>query len=115
MVACDKDKEKENVPIKISMPTKRKPKAKSSWVWSYFKPSANGEKTKYFCMPCSQDVHYGWSCSTGMLEHHLRSKHLKLYSDRCAECALEKIDRESKEKTSFQTSFSSFVTAFPNF
>jgi hypothetical protein len=50
-----------------------------------------------------------------MLECHNENKHAKLYSDRCAQCALEKIDRESSEKFTFQTSLHSFVNACPHF
>jgi hypothetical protein len=83
----DKDEEKENVPLQISVTKKRKSKAKSSWVWCYFKPSANGDETKNFCALRSQDVHYGRSHSTWMLGRHIKNIHAKLYSDMCAQCA----------------------------
>ena len=95
------------------MPSKRKVKAKSSWVWEHFKSSPNGDKTKSFCLLCCQDIHYGKSRSTGMLERHIKIKHAAVYSDRCAQHALERI--EQADKSSMQSSINSYLTTCPNF
>jgi hypothetical protein len=96
--------------------SKRKVKAKSSWVWEHFKSSPNGDKTKSFCLLCCQDIHYGKSRSTGMLEHHIKIKHTAVYSDRCEQHALERIEQETMaDKSSMQSSINSYLTACPNF
>jgi hypothetical protein len=75
LLSCEDDEEKNNFPQRITVPSKQKVKAKSSWVWEHFKSSPNGDKTKSFCLLCCQDIHYGKSCSTGMLERHIKIKH----------------------------------------
>jgi hypothetical protein len=98
------------------VPSKQKVKAKSSWVWEHFKSSPNGDKTKSFCLLCSQDIHYGKSRSTGMLERHIKIKHAAVDSDRCAQRALERIEQETMaDKSSMQSSINSYLTACPNF
>jgi hypothetical protein len=95
LLSCEDDEEKENFPQRITVPSKQKVKAKSSWVWEHFKSSPNGDKTKSFCLLCSQDIHYGKSRSTGMLERHIKIKHAAVDSDRCAQRALERIEQET--------------------
>jgi hypothetical protein len=71
-----------------------KQKPKSSWVWSHFKQSASGDKAYCFGMLCCQNVKYGCSHSTGMLGCHIKVRHPKTYSNKCAEYAAEILKAE---------------------
>lgn len=77
LVGDESEEDDENyVSIPGRIAAKRRPK--KSWVWSYFKPAACGEKEYCFCMLCSKDVKYGKSRSTGMLEHHMKNRHVRI-------------------------------------
>lgn len=99
LVGDESEEDDENyVSIPGRIAAKRRPK--KSWVWSYFKPAACGEKEYCFCMLCSKDVKYGKSCSIGMLEHHMKNHHVRIYNEKIAECALRMVQDENSASAS---------------
>jgi hypothetical protein len=97
------------VPSRIDIEVKQKPK--SSWVWSHFKNSTNGDKAYCFCLLCRQDIKYGQSHSTGILEHHIKVLHPKTYSNRCAEKAAQRLAAEPDVSPCINASTSTATTA----
>ncbi len=124
----DEDKENKNypsasptdiisplVPKKIALP-KRMPKR--SWVWSHFKPIMTN-KDHAFCVLCSENIFYGASRSTGMLERHIQRRHPKVHSDMLKARSQERLAKigngEDGATELTQSSMSGFVVACPTF
>ena len=104
-----------DVPPGTSFRALSKRKKKSSWIWDYFKTIAS-DKTHVFCTLCSQNVNYGKSRSTGMLERHVQRKHLKVHSFETAKAVKKKMDAQGDSgSTMTQSSLTGFVVHCPSF
>ncbi len=103
------------VPKKIALP---KGMPKRSWVWNHFKPIMTN-KEHASCVLCSENIFYGSSRSTGMLEHHIQRRHPKVHSDMLKAHSQEwlaKIGNGEDGATELtQSSMSGFVVACPTF
>ena len=101
------------LPRKIRL--KRRPK--SSWVWEHFKVQ-QADKKNALCLLCSKNIYYGLSCSTGMLECHIRRSHVKEYSEAMKNHAQEKLLNSSNDNGTadlMQSSINGFVVTCPTF
>ena len=99
----------------VSLGALSKRKKKTSWIWDYFKTIASNQ-TLAFCTLCSQNVNYGKSRSTGMLERHVQGRHLNVHSFETGKAVKKKMEAQGDSgSTMTQSSQAGFVVHCPSF
>ncbi len=87
---------------------------KSLWVWNHYKRPTKKKDTQVFCLLCENNVFYTASCSTGLLERHVKRHHLRFFQE-ALKSGAKKVPKLSEDGPRAQPSVKGFMDNCPNF